>query len=77
MAGRRDRALFTFLLGTGANILVGDRGFRGLVIRNETNGIEFLDGGRVRAGPIGAGEEPQLPVTSVVMPWLNALCASG
>jgi UDP-N-acetylmuramate dehydrogenase len=39
-----------FLLGLGANILVGDRGFRGLVIRNEAEGIDFLDGGRVRAG---------------------------
>ncbi|CAN5258066.1 UDP-N-acetylmuramate dehydrogenase [soil metagenome] len=39
-----------FLLGTGANILVGDRGFRGLVIRNEVEGIDFLDGVRVRVG---------------------------
>jgi UDP-N-acetylmuramate dehydrogenase len=39
-----------FLLGMGANILIGDRGVRGLVIRNEVNGIEFLEGGRVRAG---------------------------
>src|SRR5690606_14427508 len=38
-----------FLLGTGANILVADKGFRGLVIRNETDGIEFLDDRRVRA----------------------------
>jgi len=39
-----------FLLGLGANILVGDGGFRGLVIRNEVRGIEFLDDVRVRAG---------------------------
>lgn len=38
-----------FLLGAGANILVGDGGFRGLVIRNTSDGIEFLGGGRVRA----------------------------
>jgi UDP-N-acetylmuramate dehydrogenase len=38
-----------FLLGAGANILVGDRGFRGLVIRNESAAIEFLDDRRVRA----------------------------
>jgi UDP-N-acetylmuramate dehydrogenase len=30
----RDAAIPYFLLGTGANILVGDRGFRGLVIHN-------------------------------------------
>ncbi|HEV7587802.1 MAG TPA: UDP-N-acetylmuramate dehydrogenase [Longimicrobium sp.] len=39
-----------FLLGLGANILVGDGGFRGLVIRNEVRGIELLDEVRVRAG---------------------------
>ncbi|HSJ10494.1 MAG TPA: UDP-N-acetylmuramate dehydrogenase [Longimicrobiales bacterium] len=39
-----------FLLGTGANILVADRGFRGLVIRSEVGAIEFLDDTRVRAG---------------------------
>jgi UDP-N-acetylmuramate dehydrogenase len=39
-----------FLLGVGANILVGDGGFRGLMIRNEVDGIEFLDETRVRAG---------------------------
>jgi UDP-N-acetylmuramate dehydrogenase len=39
-----------FLLGLGANILVGDRGFRGLVIRSEVGGIEFLGDERVRAG---------------------------
>jgi UDP-N-acetylmuramate dehydrogenase len=38
-----------FLLGAGANILVGDGGFRGLVIRNRATGIEFVDEIRVRA----------------------------
>ena len=32
-----------FVLGTGANILISDHGFRGLVIRNKTNSIS-LDG---------------------------------
>ena len=39
-----------FLLGRGANILVGDKGFRGLVIRAEVAGIHFFDEVRVRAG---------------------------
>ena len=39
-----------FLLGLGANILVGDGGFRGLVIKNDVAGVEFLDETRVRAG---------------------------
>ncbi|HEY7569490.1 MAG TPA: UDP-N-acetylmuramate dehydrogenase [Gemmatimonadaceae bacterium] len=30
-----------FLLGTGANILVGDRGFRGVVVRNLARAIRF------------------------------------
>jgi UDP-N-acetylmuramate dehydrogenase len=38
-----------FLLGVGANILVGDRGFRGLVIRNRARRIELLPGNRLRA----------------------------
>ena len=30
-----------FVLGLGANILIGDRGFRGLVIRNTAAGVRF------------------------------------
>lgn len=36
-----------FLLGLGANILVGDLGFRGLVIRNRANHWDFSADGRV------------------------------
>jgi UDP-N-acetylmuramate dehydrogenase len=39
-----------FVLGRGANILVGDGGFRGLVIRCAIGGIEFIDDVRVRSG---------------------------
>ena len=46
----RELGIPHFLLGKGANILVGDRGFRGLVIRGEVGGIDFLDDVRVRAG---------------------------
>jgi UDP-N-acetylmuramate dehydrogenase len=46
----RELELPFFLLGMGANILTGNRGFPGLVIKNEVDGIEFLDEGRVRAG---------------------------
>lgn len=38
-----------FVLGLGANILVGDRGFRGLVIRNVARRVEFLAADVVRA----------------------------
>ncbi|CAG0942097.1 UDP-N-acetylmuramate dehydrogenase [Candidatus Brocadiaceae bacterium] len=36
-----------FLLGCGANILVTDKGFRGLVIRNAANKITFSDNDKV------------------------------
>jgi UDP-N-acetylmuramate dehydrogenase len=34
-----------FVLGLGANVLIGDRGFRGLVIRNTARGHEFREQG--------------------------------
>lgn len=40
----------SFLLGRGANVLVGDGGFRGLIIRSEVGGIDFLDDVTVRTG---------------------------
>jgi UDP-N-acetylmuramate dehydrogenase len=46
----RELEIPHFLLGVGANILVGDRGFRGLVVRCEVGGIEFIDDVRVKAG---------------------------
>jgi UDP-N-acetylmuramate dehydrogenase len=46
----REHGVPSFLLGLGANILVGDRGFRGLVIRNLARHLEFSPGeGTVRA----------------------------
>jgi len=48
LAARKHRVPY-FLLGLGANILIGDRGFRGLVIRNLARRVELLPGGRVRA----------------------------
>jgi len=60
----REIELPHFLLGTGANILVGDRGFRGVVIRCEVAGIEFIDDVRVRAGA-GVQVFPHLIVETV------------
>jgi UDP-N-acetylmuramate dehydrogenase len=45
----RDAALPYFVLGLGANILVGDGGFRGLVIRNTAAARGWSDGGRLQA----------------------------
>jgi UDP-N-acetylmuramate dehydrogenase len=38
-----------FVLGLGANILIGDLGVRGLVVRNIARRVTALGGGRVRA----------------------------
>jgi UDP-N-acetylmuramate dehydrogenase len=44
----RDAGVPWFVLGLGANILVGDRGFRGIVIRNCARHFRFGDGGELR-----------------------------
>ena len=44
----RNEALPYFLLGSGANILIGDKGFRGLVIHNRARAYEF-EGDRLTA----------------------------
>jgi UDP-N-acetylmuramate dehydrogenase len=46
----REFGIPHFLLGLGANVLVADGGFRGLVIRSEVGGIDFIDETAVRAG---------------------------
>jgi UDP-N-acetylmuramate dehydrogenase len=45
--GARELEVPHFVLGLGANILVGDRGFRGLVIRNVARHARWFDDGRV------------------------------
>ena len=61
-----------FRLGLGANVLVGDRGFRGLVIRNRAAGVELLP---VRAGGGGPAAARRLRAESgaVVYPDLIEL----
>lgn len=44
----REAGVPHFILGLGANVLVGDRGFRGIVIRNASGGFQF-DGNRLQA----------------------------
>jgi UDP-N-acetylmuramate dehydrogenase len=50
-----------FVLGLGANILVGDKGFRGLVIRNHAHHFEFFEDGRlwVESGAVMADLIPE------------------
>ncbi|MBX3081870.1 MAG: UDP-N-acetylmuramate dehydrogenase [Anaerolineae bacterium] len=42
------------ILGGGANILIGDKGFRGLVVINDAKNVDYLEDGRVIAES-GAG----------------------
>lgn len=46
----RELGIRHFLLGRGANVLVSDRGFRGVVIRCEVGGVDFFESDVVRAG---------------------------
>ena len=56
----RDRGLPFMALGFGSNLLVRDGGVRGVVarLRGEFEAVEFLPGGRVRAG--AGARVPQL-----------------
>ncbi|HET7602473.1 MAG TPA: UDP-N-acetylmuramate dehydrogenase [Gemmatimonadales bacterium] len=49
LAARRANIPY-FVLGLGANILVGDRGFRGLVIQNRANTAAWTEDGHVTVG---------------------------
>lgn len=57
----RDLHVPYFVLGLGANILVGDKGFRGLVIRNHASHFTFSDDGRlwVESGAVMADIIPE------------------
>ena len=48
VAAAREHGVAYFVLGLGANILIGDRGFRGLVIRNTADAFEFSSTGVLR-----------------------------
>ncbi|MEP6779315.1 MAG: FAD-binding protein, partial [Gemmatimonadaceae bacterium] len=43
----RDLSIPWFILGSGANVLIGDRGFRGLVIRNRARAHNVDDSGQL------------------------------
>ena len=47
VSAARELGIDYFVLGLGANILVGDKGFRGLVIRNTSSHLKFLDDARL------------------------------
>lgn len=47
VSAARELAIPYFVLGLGANILVGDLGFRGIVIRNVASAFEFKNDGKL------------------------------
>ena len=57
----RDTLVPYFVLGLGANILVGDKGFRGLVIRNHASHFTFQEDGflKVESGAVMADLIPE------------------
>jgi hypothetical protein len=76
----RDADVPFFILGLGANILVGDKGFRGLVIRNAAEAFRF-DGNRgwsttseFRA--LSAGPSGRICTSSHPHPSASARCSS-
>jgi UDP-N-acetylmuramate dehydrogenase len=60
----RELGAPTTLVGRGANILVGDLGIPGVVIRSEVRGVDYLDDVTVRAGA-GVETFPDLIVDTV------------
>lgn len=61
----REHGVPYFLLGSGANILVGDRGFRGLVIRNTARHVEIDAQRRLLRAESGAVVYPDLIETAI------------
>jgi UDP-N-acetylmuramate dehydrogenase len=47
VSAARELQIPYFILGLGANILVGDKGFRGIVIRNVASAFKFSDDGKL------------------------------
>ncbi|HNX10925.1 MAG TPA: UDP-N-acetylmuramate dehydrogenase [bacterium] len=71
MAWNKERNLPLLVLGRGANMLVSDAGFPGLVIKNEIKGREILEEAEDKVSLlIGGGEDwPELVVYTVDKGW--------
>src|ERR1700730_3633901 len=61
VAAAREIGIEYFVLGLGANILIGDKGFRGLIIRNTSSLLEFFPDAKlwVESGAVMAKLIPQ------------------
>jgi UDP-N-acetylmuramate dehydrogenase len=68
----REHGVPYFVLGLGANVLIGDKGFRGLVIRNTASGREFRespDGSRCELWSESGATVKSLIQDSVARGW--------
>lgn len=74
----RERNLPLFVLGGGSNIVIADRGFRGLVLRVFVKGIRIRVSGQWATVTAGAGEEwDYLVALSVASSLAGFECLSG
>ncbi len=55
----RENNIPLFVLGGGSNTLIGDKGFRGLVIKNSCTGIELLDKVRIDFNQTGEAKKEE------------------
>jgi len=74
----RSRGVALSVLGGGSNLVVGDAGVDGLVVRVGVRGIETVDTGHEVVVSVGAGEpwDPLVAVT-VECGWAGLECLSG
>ncbi|MES2087635.1 MAG: UDP-N-acetylmuramate dehydrogenase [Patescibacteria group bacterium] len=69
----REKNLPFFILGGGSNLLVSDSGFKGVVIKNQIKGVAFEETGDEVSVKVGAGENWDTFVESVVVRGLFGL----
>lgn len=58
----RELAVPVFVLGGGTNLLVSDRGFSGLVVKNDTSGIKLIGMKGKKTGVTPGGEKSEQTV---------------
>ncbi len=74
----RQKGLSTFVLGGGSNLVVGDAGFDGLVLRTSWRGLSFREQGAEVRLECAAGEPWDEVVAASVRRGLSGLeCLSG
>lgn len=78
LAGADGSGEPVFVLGTGSNVVVGDAGFPGLVVRMALRGVQaFHEGERVRVD-VAAGEDwDGFVERAVAEGWRGVACMSG